>query len=47
MAGPSKHAHLLVNLACAEVDVEEQYTDIGTKEESKILHFEIHYLLRG
>jgi hypothetical protein len=33
MAGPSKHARLLVNLACAQDDVEEQYADIDSEEE--------------
>jgi hypothetical protein len=33
MAGPSKCAHLLVDLPCAQEDAEEQYADIGSEEE--------------
>jgi hypothetical protein len=35
MAGPSKYAHLLVDLACVQDDVEEQYADINSEEELK------------
>jgi hypothetical protein len=33
MAGLLKCTYLLVNLACAHNDVEEQYADINSKEE--------------
>jgi hypothetical protein len=33
VAGPSKCAHLLLNLECAQDVVEEQYADINSKEE--------------
>jgi hypothetical protein len=32
MAGPSKCVHLLVDLACAQDDVEEQYAEINSEE---------------
>jgi hypothetical protein len=35
MAGPSKNTLLLVNLACVQDDVEEQYADIDSEEELK------------
>jgi hypothetical protein len=33
MAGPSKCAHLLVDLTCVQDDAEEQYAAIDSKEE--------------
>jgi hypothetical protein len=33
MAGPSKRMRLLVDLACAQDDIEEQYADIDSGEE--------------
>jgi hypothetical protein len=33
VSGPLKHTHLLVDLACSEDDVEEQYADMDSEKE--------------
>jgi hypothetical protein len=40
MAGPLKHACLLVDLACAQDSVEEQYADIDSEEEPENATFQ-------
>jgi hypothetical protein len=46
MEEPSKCAHLLGDLACAQGDVEEQCADIDSEEEIKVLHFKVHHHLK-